>query len=169
MAVPSSVDLPESIPFEPSDWNYKGEGNENIVFSYGGSNTDISGWLLRLSKCDVATSVNGCTAHQLDDTQRKRDNATYTTSVIGPLLGPEYILPQRLVALEPDFLRRLQAKSEPLRPAHRLHRQVDLSQEVGVLMPNAFRGTPPVSSSGRLRQSVTVELKPKWGFLPSLS
>ncbi|KAJ2063256.1 hypothetical protein GGI17_001867 [Coemansia sp. S146] len=168
MAVPSSVDLPESIPFEPNDWNYKGEGNENIIFSYRGSNTDICGWLLRLSKCDVATSVNGCTAHRLDDTQRKRDNATYSTSVIGPLLGPEYILPQRLVALKPDFLRRLQAKSEPLRPAHRLHRQIDLCQDVGVLMPNAFRGTPPVSSSGRLRQSVTVELKPKWGFMPSL-
>ncbi|KAJ2811141.1 hypothetical protein H4S07_002247 [Coemansia furcata] len=162
MAVPSSVDLPESIPFEPDEWNYKGEGNENIVFSYRGSNADICGWLLRLSKCDTAASANASAAHRLNDTVRKRSNGTYATSVIGPLLGLEYILPQRLVSLKPDFLRRLKEKCEPLRPAHRLDRQIDLQQDVGVLMPNAFRGKP----SGRTRQSVTVELKPKWGFMP---
>ncbi|KAJ2493797.1 hypothetical protein IWW37_000183 [Coemansia sp. RSA 2050] len=169
MAVPSAADLPENIPIEPNDWSYKGEGNENIVFSYKGSDASICGWLLRLSKCDVAasTSANACATHRYDDTQRKRDNATFATSVIGPLLGAEYILPQRLVALTPGFLCRLQEKCEPLRPAHRLHRQIDLAQGAGILLPNAFRGTP--SGRGRLRQSVTVELKPKWGFMPSSS
>ncbi|KAJ2792704.1 hypothetical protein GGI18_000170 [Coemansia linderi] len=169
MAVPSATDLPESIPIEPSDWSYKAEGNQSIVLSYRGSDTNICGWLLRLSKCDVAAGTNAnadaCATHRHDDTQRKRDDATFATSVIGPLLGAEYVLPQRLVALKPESLRQLHEKCEPLRPAHRLHRQIDLAQGVGILQPNAFRGTPPGSS--RLRQSVTVELKPKWGFLPS--
>ncbi|KAJ2460264.1 hypothetical protein GGF42_000950 [Coemansia sp. RSA 2424] len=169
MAVPSSVDLPESMVLEPSDWRYKGEGNENMVFSYRGGNADIRGWLLRLSKCDAATSANVSATHKLDDAQRKRANVAYATSVIGPLLGAEYILAQRLVKLEPEFLRRLQEACEPLRPAHRVHRQIDQMQGVGVLMPNAFRGTPAGGSASQRAQSVTVELKPKWGFMPSLA
>ncbi|KAJ2747978.1 hypothetical protein GGI20_000065 [Coemansia sp. BCRC 34301] len=166
MAVPSSVDVPESMVLEPGEWRYKGEGNENMVFSYRGGNVDIRGWLLRLSKCDAAKNASVSTTCRLDDLQRKQANAAYVTGVIGPLLGPEYILQQRLVKLEPAFLCQLQAACEPLRPAHRIYRQIDQQQSVGTLMPNAFRGIP-VGGASQRAQVVTVELKPKWGFMPS--
>ncbi|KAJ2795808.1 hypothetical protein H4R20_005750, partial [Coemansia guatemalensis] len=49
------------------------------------------------------------------------------------------------------------------RPAHRADTQIDLRQQVGVLMPNMLTSLAPTPALGM--HTITVEIKPKWGFL----
>ncbi|KAJ2474946.1 hypothetical protein EV174_005453, partial [Coemansia sp. RSA 2320] len=157
---------PEYIRLVPDDWSYMGEGNANILFAYNGDSAELRGWLLRLTKCDCVAGSDTNIASWSNELRIKSTNVIYACNVIGPLLGPEYILPQRLVALEKGFLCNLMLACEPLRPAHRTHRHIDVERSVGVLTLNQLLNSA-VNGGSRLSQSVTVELKPKWGFMPS--
>ncbi|KAJ1751195.1 hypothetical protein LPJ79_002307 [Coemansia sp. RSA 1821] len=145
MAFESSLDA--------SDWSYSGEGNLKIVFSYTGADLKLTGWLLRLDKANNQNS--------LPEQHKRHENSIFSTHVIGSLIGSSYILPQKFVPVTPAFLTQLDQHSLAVRPAHRTHVHIDLAQQIGVLMPNMLKpGDEP---------AVTVELKPKWGYLPTSS
>ncbi|KAJ2499204.1 hypothetical protein GGH96_003718 [Coemansia sp. RSA 1972] len=145
----SDLELQE-IPLNASDWKYSGEGNMKIVFTYTGPDPSLHNWLLQLNKGESSSTL----AVQLE---RRRDARTFSAFVVGPLIGPQYILEQRLVRAPREFLASLSERTQE-RPAHRTHAHIDVDQGVGVLVPNMLAV-----------RSVTVELKPKWGFLPQSS
>ncbi|KAJ2144955.1 hypothetical protein IW142_002849 [Coemansia sp. RSA 564] len=145
----SDLELQE-IPLNASDWKYSGEGNMKIVFTYTGPEPSLNNWLLQLNKGEESSTL----AAQLE---RRRDARTFSTLVVGPLIGRQYILEQRLVRVPHEFLSLLSERTQS-RPAHRTHTNIDVDQGVGVLVPNMLA-----------ESSVTVELKPKWGFLPQSS
>ncbi|KAJ2852542.1 hypothetical protein IWW36_000171 [Coemansia brasiliensis] len=143
----------QDISLDASEWSYSGEGNMKIVFSYTGNDFKLAGWLLRLDKANN---------HSSSSEQHKRyENSIFSTHVIGSLTGPSYILPQKFVPVTPLFLTQLNQRCLAVRPAHRVHVLIDLAQQIGVLMPNMLK---PGNES-----AVTVELKPKWGYLPTSS
>ncbi|KAJ1964098.1 hypothetical protein GGI12_001644 [Dipsacomyces acuminosporus] len=165
MSVTAGVQLQE-IPQEPSEWRYRGEGNENAVFAYVGNSPEIQGWLLRLSKCKQADKRESDSAY----IQEKLDTVAYSADVIGSLIGKEYILPQKLVAVSTQFMQQLAELAEGTRPEHRTHKQISEHQCVATLTHDMLSSSLTDAADGEPRdvcRTVTVEIKPKWGFLPS--
>ncbi|KAJ2868988.1 hypothetical protein GGI22_000527 [Coemansia erecta] len=150
----------EAVPLDPSDWTYSGEGNANMLFSYTGGESEIRGWMLRLLKRSRAEKD---LAVDKDNAKKLQERVLYTTRVIGPLVGDRYILPQRQVAVTRSFLCQLSAAAEQYRPKRRLDRQIDVDQVTAILTQSAhhIQAAPATTA-----HSVTVEIKPKWGFLP---
>ncbi|KAJ1722396.1 hypothetical protein LPJ53_003190 [Coemansia erecta] len=161
---------PLDIDLDANDWMYHHEGNENILFKYigssGGSHSMLQGQILRLQKHNVpisgASEDDGSSTS--DSKMRERtllqlyhDRSTFSHDVIGRLLGEKYILPQRLVRVSAYLISQLNAAAASQRPANRLHKQADVDQALGVLIPD-------MSGDG---QRLSIEIKPKWGFLPT--
>ncbi|KAJ2303316.1 hypothetical protein IWW51_004638 [Coemansia sp. RSA 2702] len=151
------------IPLEPAHWTYSGEGNMKIVFTYTGDRADLRGWLLRLDKAPKPSGNHEEKPEASEMTLaaelvRRQDSARFSSGVIGRLIGAQYILPQRLVRVARGFLAQLDQQAARQRPEFRRHAQIDPAQRVAVLMPNMLE-----------RGTVTVELKPKWGFLTQSS
>ncbi|KAI8324701.1 DUF941-domain-containing protein [Martensiomyces pterosporus] len=158
----------KEIPQKPSEWVYKGEGNENAVFSYAGNDPELRGWLLRLSKCKAGADA-GSSGPNTAEIQKKLDAVAYSRDVIGTLIGSKYVLPQTLVSVSSEFLSRLSTAADGDRPGHRKHKQIDVWQGVATLTPDMLFSSFEIASGMEQKhaQTVTVELKPKWGFLPT--
>ncbi|KAJ3287684.1 hypothetical protein HK104_008489 [Borealophlyctis nickersoniae] len=162
-----------SIPelLDPSVWTYKAEGNANLVLSYTGSNPLFHGHVLRLRKEDVKASA-------LREKQRpftvEYDEA-YHQNVIAPLLGKQYVGDANLLAVTQDFLRSISHAVNPSRPEGRRGKNVDLTEKFAALMTDhtVMHKSAVINSSAdtciELPSTLSVELKPKWGFLPAAS
>ncbi|KAJ7217091.1 inositol-pentakisphosphate 2-kinase [Mycena pura] len=139
----------------PADWSYLSEGGATIVFSYKGPPSPIfEGNVLRLRKCtlnDESTPPLGPEIDPAVDFQKK---------CIERLIPAAYLPRLEPVAVGPNadaWLAALAAQCEPRRPYER--RQKD---RIDVRRPRAVLATDLVGSQG-----IAVEIKPKWGFLPS--
>ncbi|KAJ2670381.1 hypothetical protein GGI25_005846 [Coemansia spiralis] len=158
----------EAIDLVPQNWSYTGEGNASMIFAYTGTNSELSGWVLRLLKCPFVNKADSSVSSQEEikaaahaKNKRTREGIIYTTDVIGPLIGDKYILPQRQVSVSKSFLQQLSIAAEPFRPEHRHNKKIDLERGTAILTRNMRR-----RSNVQGVHSVTVEIKPKWGFLP---
>ncbi|KAJ1947755.1 hypothetical protein GGF37_000131 [Kickxella alabastrina] len=168
---------PASFGMQAGDWVYRGEGNANILFAYAGEGSELRGQLLRLTKRDVPqnTDINADDSDTDDSSLNKEqeqlslqahNNVVFTKEVIGPLIGVDYILQHQLVHLSSNFIEQLSLAAEPLRPSSRTHKQIDLRQRVGALvrdMINVLGFTPKQPGE----HTIAIEIKPKWGFVPS--
>ncbi|KAJ1843454.1 hypothetical protein LPJ73_005490, partial [Coemansia sp. RSA 2703] len=159
---------PLDVDLDASDWIYHHEGNKNILFKYIGNSTVLQGQILRLWKQDVSEQriIENDGNSTSDNKQREKtllqlyhDRSTFSHDVIGRLLGEKYILSQRLVRVSKYLVTQLNAAAASQRPANRLHKQADIDQTLGLLIPD-------MAQDG---QSLTIEIKPKWGFLPTSS
>ncbi|KAJ1667007.1 hypothetical protein EV178_001727 [Coemansia sp. RSA 1646] len=165
----SAVPLVEHIPLDPLHWTYSGEGNANMLFSYSGIEPELHGWMLRFLKCpraDVDPAIAADNRQRIIEqanAKKLQERVLYTTKVIGSLVGDEYILPQRQVAVTRPFLCQLSAAAEQYRPKRRLDRQIDVDQVTAVLT-QSLHYIPATQDTNT--HSVTIEIKPKWGFLP---
>ncbi|KAJ2078696.1 hypothetical protein H4R24_004303 [Coemansia sp. RSA 988] len=155
----------ERIHLDPHDWRYICEGNAKAVFAYRGPEPQLAAWILRLNKCamDEDGRANGSEEHLSKGMIFQRKNSTFSTDVIGSLIGSQYILPQRSIRVTRTFLNQLNKLATDARPAHRADTRIDSRQQVGVLMPNMLTSLAPNPAIGV--HTITVELKPKWGFL----
>ncbi|KAF9577670.1 Inositol-pentakisphosphate 2-kinase, partial [Lunasporangiospora selenospora] len=61
------------------------------------------------------------------------------------------------------FLQKLAVSVASDRPDHRQHKDIDCSQRMGFLILDHTKFVRPLSN----RRSICVEIKPKWGFLPT--
>ncbi|RKP12135.1 inositol-pentakisphosphate 2-kinase [Piptocephalis cylindrospora] len=82
----------------------------------------------------------------------------YAEEIIRPLLGPSVVPPSLLVRVHHDFLQELGAIILPQRPVHRRNQDILTSQAHATLMPDLIM----LSAD----PSLSLEIKPKWGFIP---
>ena len=143
------------------EWRYKGEGAQNMIFEYVGSE-DKAQYLhtvLRLSKCQ--TSRSNC-----QKTNKCENNYHFLKNSIQPRLCKDVIVLGELVPVHATFLEELSKCCRHLRPQHRLETELDLQASLGCLMPD-LSYLPVGSEMGLTIDQICVEIKPKSGILPS--
>ncbi|CAG8550023.1 314_t:CDS:2 [Paraglomus brasilianum] len=149
----------ETVPelCNPTLWRYKGEGNANVILALRSPHERFGGVVLRLRK-------GGVLMHDEQQTPEMPSFLiSYTRDVLVPLFGNQYTGETKLLQVTPEFLQSLAEAIEPSRPAKRRHIGIDVHQEFALLMPDY---TVFTSSAG---VTLAVELKPKWGFIPTSS
>lgn len=138
----------------PEHWKYVSEGGATIVYSYTGPpNTQFSGTVLRLRKSKDTTSA------PIKDNQDEPDDPTieYQDKCMQRLIPLEHLPRLESVRVHRQWLEELVALHDADRPeARRQKDQVDLTRTKGVLATDLVGG-----------DWLAVEIKPKWGFLPS--
>ncbi|KAI8967025.1 inositol-pentakisphosphate 2-kinase [Mycotypha africana] len=158
---------------DAQDWSYVGEGNQNIVVRYIGSNVIFRRKVLRIAK----------THHNPHDSVDDADvifQLKFIEDVIKPLIGNEYVIHMVPVKTTETFLAALAQRIEQYRPAHRLKGQILVRAPTSFLMQDLTqlwtRPTLPTIKDAQINPEITkntdaftIELKPKWGFKPSAS
>jgi hypothetical protein len=124
-----------------SEWEYKAEGNKNMIFKYNGQNENLRNKLIRVVK-----EENCSKEHYL------------SLLKIYSLFPLEYQCNFILHEVSSSFLHNLHIKSLDARPLQRLGRSICLDSELALLMDD-------YSSFSDL----SFEIKPKWAFLPENS
>ncbi|KJE91357.1 hypothetical protein CAOG_02501 [Capsaspora owczarzaki ATCC 30864] len=146
------------------DWSYRGEGAANIVVSFTGdqaSNPELEGKVLRIRKSPVVAPSE---PRQTFSTEQ---NYAYLTRLIAPLLGDEYVNAGQLVPLAATFLQDLDQRIAAERPAKRVQAaRLDCAGSAAQLLRDVGR---PFIQSHDQSDTFCVEIKPKWGFLPTSS
>ncbi|WVN90605.1 uncharacterized protein L203_105846 [Cryptococcus depauperatus CBS 7841] len=134
-----------------SDWLYIAEGGAHIVFSYRGNNPNYVNKALRVRK---PTADN----YSLDLQRKWRD-------ILPTLLPAELLVSCEEVTLDQLWLKDLLEKAEEKRPAKRKEgtamAELVYVKECGLLMEDI------TSYDDDEVTTLTIEIKPKWGFLPS--
>ncbi|GAA93721.1 uncharacterized protein L969DRAFT_52621 [Mixia osmundae IAM 14324] len=128
------------MQLQPDQWRYVNEGRANIVFAYSGNESAYLNKVIRISK-------NGGPSG--DDTAFR--------ALLRRLVPAEHqTQPPTRLTVNTSSLLKLLASTEHLRPQQRRDEPaIDLAGSQVHLMDNVF-------GSG-----VAVEIKPKWGFIPS--
>lgn len=148
--------LPLITETKPGDWTYVSEGGATIVFSYRGPhNVQFSDHVLRLRKVSHGSSNStllDTNAEQPDDPM-----IAFQENIISKLVPSEFLPSLVVVVLDEVWLRSLAVLRDGDRPAERRQTdQIDVHRSKGVLATDLIGGTP-----------IAVEIKPKWGFLPT--
>ncbi|KAK4053180.1 hypothetical protein OIV83_001915 [Microbotryomycetes sp. JL201] len=170
--------MPSLSSTDPSEWQYVAEGGANVVLSHqsrarapaeSGLSTPFDGLLIRVRKRKLARN-NIQTGSEEPAVYDKVDSSEFGKHVIEPLLAraarlkPEcedsLCVVQDQVDVYPDWLRALNQSlnDSGQRPPERLGQdEVDDRCTQVVICEDLIGGSNVVS----------VEIKPKWGFVPS--
>ncbi|EFJ06034.1 hypothetical protein SELMODRAFT_136205 [Selaginella moellendorffii] len=163
------------------DWRYKGEGASNVVLDYRGSDSQLLGTVLRIRKAPLRENGGGC-APVLSDLERNlwKDwpavasssneeelRHVYVRDVMRPLLGEDYVDSGVcvIVPVSRKFLEDVSQHIRANRPAWRAEEaDLDFSSKnvLAVCDHTLFPGLANESDSPTL----SIEIKPKWGYLP---
>ncbi|XP_050267512.1 LOW QUALITY PROTEIN: inositol-pentakisphosphate 2-kinase-like [Quercus robur] len=164
---------------DAGDWAYRGEGACNLVLAYTGSSPSFMGKVMRVqkvprrvgspgSRCPTALSENERVLWKeidgIDSCPNKEIAAQlYVEHVMSPLLGSKYVDSGMRVLVSREFLESIEKNILCERPAWRVDAaKVDTDCDSALLMsdhslfPGTLKGVPCIS----------VEIKPKCGFLP---
>ncbi|KAF4615097.1 hypothetical protein D9613_003135 [Agrocybe pediades] len=145
----------------PSDWMYVSEGGATIVFSYRGPPHPVfDGTVLRLRKCPIPSSESSKTVTStlyLDGEEPDDPTIEYQIRCMERLVPPEHLPRLQTVHLDKSWLEQLARIQNDVRPIDRREKdEVDTNRKKGVLATDLVGG-----------DWLAVEIKPKWGFLPS--
>ncbi|VVB07595.1 unnamed protein product [Arabis nemorensis] len=168
------------------DWVYRGEGGANLVLAYSGSSSSSSlfvGKVIRIQKArknDKAKSnANGVFSVLTSDEQLLwKENKElisspnnevleqrYVKHVIIPLLGPKHVDAGVRVSVSKEFLESVDKKVTKQRPPWRVNAaNVDTSHDSALILNDHSLFSQAISSGG---DCISVEIKPKCGFLPT--
>ncbi|KAL1744337.1 inositol-pentakisphosphate 2-kinase [Schizophyllum fasciatum] len=178
--IPCKADATETAP---SDWKYVSEGGATIVFSYAGPpNPQFDGTVLRLRKCPApilhrVSSIQDAVVQEepapmnpqappspavitVEELEEPDDPMIEYQARCMERLIPRVHLPRmESVRVERAWLERLRALKDAERPPERRAKdQIDVTRRKGVLATDLVGG-----------DTIAVEIKPKWAFLPSPS
>ncbi|XP_027908598.1 inositol-pentakisphosphate 2-kinase-like isoform X2 [Vigna unguiculata] len=162
-------------------WVYRGEGAANLVLAYTGSFPTFIGKVMRIRKAprsgaEVMTmrSPSALTAHErllwkdvhelISSPDNEIANQHFVHHVMKPLLGSKFVDAGMLVGVTREFLESIEKKVIYQRPAWRVDNAlVDMHRDSVLLLSDHSLFT-----HGNLGSSpcISVEIKPKWGFLP---
>ncbi|KAL9538619.1 hypothetical protein MBANPS3_010795 [Mucor bainieri] len=137
---------------QANDWIYVGEGNQNLVVRYMGSDKAFIGKVLRVVKS------NDKNKHA--DEQTLLSQKQFVDRVVRPLLGEEYVLDLQPISTGEPFLNQLATNVQSARPSSRLKTKIITDAPLSFMMTDLTQMWPG-------EPTLTYELKPKWGFKPS--
>ncbi|XP_028766319.1 inositol-pentakisphosphate 2-kinase [Neltuma alba] len=164
---------------DAADWVYRGEGAENLVLAYTGFSPAFIGKVMRISKArksgsKVVKGAAALTEHErllwkdIDElifsSSKEAVGKLFVQHVMKPLLGPQYVDPGMNVPVSREFLESVEKNFICQRPAFRVDTaQIDMHSDSVLLMSDHS-----LFPHGSLEVSpcISVEIKPKCGFLP---
>ncbi|KAJ0252528.1 Inositol-pentakisphosphate 2-kinase [Hirschfeldia incana] len=161
---------------DASDWIYRGEGGANLVLAYAASSPLFVGKVIRIQKAPKSDKANK-TVLTSDEQLLWREHKElvsspnkevveqrYVKDVIIPLLGPKHIDPGVRVSVSKEFLESVDKKVTKQRPPWRVNAaNVDTSHDSALILNDHSLFSQGISSGDCL----SVEIKPKCGFLPT--
>ncbi|KAK4270942.1 hypothetical protein QN277_019706 [Acacia crassicarpa] len=164
---------------DAADWVYRGEGAENIILAYTGFSPAYIGKVMRIRKApksgsQVVKSHTPLTEHErllwkdVDELILSSDKEALrkllVQHVMKPLLGPQYVDAGMNVLVSREFLESVEKNFICQRPAFRVDTaQIDMCSD-SVLLMSDHSLFPNGSPEANL--CISVEIKPKCGFLP---
>ncbi|XP_020238335.1 inositol-pentakisphosphate 2-kinase [Cajanus cajan] len=168
---------------DAAHWVYRGEGAVNLVLAYTGSSPSFIGKVIRIRKAprngsqSKGASVRNSIAltphervlwkdvHQLISSSDKEIvGQLYVQHVMKPLLGSNYVDAGMYVLVTKEFLELVEKNVTGQRPAWRVDAaRVDTHCDFGLLMSDHSLFVHGSQGSGHC---LSVEIKPKCGFLP---
>ncbi|TFK76372.1 hypothetical protein BDN72DRAFT_808825 [Pluteus cervinus] len=142
----------------PHHWRYVSEGGASIVFSYRGPpNIGFNGTVLRLRKVPRAPKDGHSKTPIVVEDEPDDPIIEYQQRCMEKLIPIEHLPRLESVLLDKAWLEEVSDVHDAFRPESRTkHDCIDVTRKKGVL------ATDLVGTSG-----IAVELKPKWGFMPS--
>ncbi|KAI4366354.1 hypothetical protein MLD38_022241 [Melastoma candidum] len=165
---------------DAGDWVYRGEGAANIVLSYAGSSPRFLGKVLRIQKAlkDKVHSLDGSSSfseherllwkgyEELVLAPTKEIAARlYVQGVMKPLLGAEHVDAGVQVNASKEFLEKTEKNVNSSRPSWRIRASEVDTLSTSVLLISDHSLFPQGNPKGDI--CISVEIKPKCGFLPS--
>ncbi|KAG9148974.1 hypothetical protein Leryth_010585 [Lithospermum erythrorhizon] len=165
---------------DASEWSYRGEGAVNLVLSYSGDSPDFIGKVLRIQKTPrnksdyenhhAALTIFECllwkdTEDLVASTTREIAEQLYVKHVICPLLGREHVDAGIRVIVSRGFLEAVENNVLRQRPSWRVDaaKVNDICDSVLLISDHSIFP----HSMGKDEFCISIELKPKCGFLPS--
>ncbi|KAL6511785.1 Inositol-pentakisphosphate 2-kinase [Orobanche gracilis] len=163
------------------EWAYRGEGAVNLVLAYHGSSPSFVGKVLRIpkvpnngSECENGHSPLIKLEHIMwgefegiaSAPTREIAEQFYVQKVMCPLLGPEHVDAGRRLFVSKEFLEAVEIKVLHQRPSWRVDAGKVNSSCDSVLLITDHSIFPHVSGTFKEDFCVSVEIKPKCGFLP---
>ncbi|GAA0183646.1 kinase [Lithospermum erythrorhizon] len=165
---------------DASEWSYRGEGAVNLVLSYSGNSQDFIGKVLRIPKVPRNDSdhenghsgLNTLECILWRDSQdlvlaptREVAEQLYVKHVMCPLLGPEHVDAGVPVYASREFLEAVERNVLCQRPSWRVDAaKVNALNDFVILMSDHSVFPRRIIKEAL---SISVELKPKCGFLPT--
>ncbi|KAF3446350.1 hypothetical protein FNV43_RR11529 [Rhamnella rubrinervis] len=164
---------------DAADWVYRGEGAANLVLAYTGSSPTFMGKVMRLKKAPRngsprIRSPTALTTHErllwkdLEDivssSNKELAGQLFVEHIMSPLLGSKHVDAGRRVLVTREFLESVEKNVICQRPAWRVDAaKVDTSSDSVLLLSDhsLFSHGIPVGEP-----CISVEIKPKCGFLP---
>ncbi|XP_061355396.1 inositol-pentakisphosphate 2-kinase-like [Gastrolobium bilobum] len=164
---------------DAADWVYRGEGAINLILAYTGSSPSFIGKVIRIRKAprngsDIVRSTIALTPHErllwkdvselVSSSDKDIAGQLYVQHVMKPLLGVKYVDAGMHVLLTREFLESVEKNVTSQRPAWRVDAAlIDTHCDFGLLMSDHSLFTDGSQGS---RPCISVEIKPKCGFLP---
>ncbi|KAI3523835.1 hypothetical protein L1887_02276 [Cichorium endivia] len=164
---------------DAGDWIYRGEGGLNIVLAYSGSSPNFIGKVLRVRKVKrngsefdkppSALSTHECLIWEgvgdlLSASTKDIVNHMYAKHVMSPLLGSQHVDPGVRVHVTKEFLESVHNGVLFKRPSWRVdNARVNTLHDSALLMSD--HSIFPHGVHGE-EFCISVEIKPKCGFLP---
>ncbi|KAL6077466.1 Inositol-pentakisphosphate 2-kinase, variant 2 [Balamuthia mandrillaris] len=187
----------QNVALRPELWRYKGEGAAHLVLEFNDdaeeereehTTTDevslLKGHVLRVMKRQHTNShsanSNNIPSHELhipaegllwfqgkplEVHNYELKEFAFIANVMAPLLGERFVHSGIPLQVNPEFLSTLSQRINGDRPDHRKKEaDVDDTSTFAFILPDlsVFPRTNKLSAP-----SICVEIKPKWGFLPS--
>ncbi|KAJ6490689.1 inositol-pentakisphosphate 2-kinase [Mycena vitilis] len=152
MNPPTDLSLTDT---QPTDWSYISEGGANIVFAYEGPpNPRFDGCALRLRKCALTDDDSE------DEPEVEFPSIEYQEKCLKRLIPPAHLPRLRPLPVGEGTRAWLEALAEQCEPHRALERREQ--DHIDAKRPRGLLATALVGGEG-----IAVEIKPKWGFLPS--
>lgn len=170
---------------DAEDWGYRGEGAANVVMGYHGTSPEFIGKVLRVQKASpdkpncsslekdapllsVEEQVLWSELQEVVASNSKEILAQgYAQHVIGPLLGSDHVDPGTRVCVSKEFLEALDQNIYKERPEWRIRdSRINVQSGLALLMSDHASFSQGLDGAA---PCISVEIKPKCGFLPCSS
>lgn len=160
---------------DAGDWTYRGEGAANLVLAYTGSFPPFVGKVMRVRKitrngAEYDNGLSGLSKHEcllwdelISAPSREMAEHLYVKNVMSPLLGSDNVDAGVRVLVGKEFLESVESNVLSKRPSWRVNDAKTNTECVSVLLLSDLSHFPGSVSN---KECITVEIKPKCGFLP---
>lgn len=150
--------MPRVVSLKETDWKYRGEGNKSLVLALPNEQ------VLRMLKENCSVDLQTKEDNSLEELSLQ---AEYYSTVVMPLIGRDFAPQVELIVVPDEEAKELSRLVESYRPEYRKTKRLKLRNCYGFCLPDCTflpKHYLQYKTSGSL---ITVEVKPKMGFLPT--